>query len=154
MNVSPAQRFWPKVAQTGNACECWIWMSTIATNGYGRFKLNPKKSVPAHRFAYEQTIGMIPDGLEIDHLCRERACVNPAHMEPVTHKVNTLRSLNFTAVHAAKTHCPKGHPYDMTDGRGSRMCRACNRVKQLAWYHANKGSVRAYRRKVDLTPQQ
>ncbi len=87
----------------------------------------------AHRFAYELLVGPIPDGLVIDHLCRVRHCVNPAHMEPVTRWENTLRGGSFSAVAARQTHCVNGHPFDEenthVDRRGFRRCRACNRER-------------------------
>lgn len=83
----------------------------------------------AHRKIYEAIIGPIPAGLNIDHLCRNRACVNPWHMEPVTQHVNVMRGSSPWAKHAKATHCPSGHAYDEENTylyRGSRYCRTCN----------------------------
>ena len=85
----------------------------------------------AHRMIYELLVGPIPDGLEIDHLCRNRGCVNPGHMEPVTHRENLMRGDTVAAANPAKTHCIRGHPYDdeNTYRYGShRYCRACNKA--------------------------
>ena len=87
-----------------------------------------------HRAIYEKFVGPIPDGLTIDHLCRNRLCVNPAHLEPVTLAANVLRGESLPAKNARKTHCPKGHPYDETNThitkQGWRICKACNRERQ------------------------
>lgn len=123
------ERFWNKVDLTAPN-GCWMWTAAIDRHGYGKFWLGGR-TVRAHRFSYESLVGPIPGGLELDHLCRVRACVNPTHLEPVTHRENTLRGDTLTARHAAKTHCLRGHPYDEAntyvtpDGR--RNCRACGR---------------------------
>lgn len=89
----------------------------------------------AHRVAYEQARGPIPEGLELDHLCRNRACVNPDHLEPVTHRENLLRADTFAARHAAQTHCVNGHEftpdntYIRTRPEGGRECRACRKAR-------------------------
>ena len=71
--------------------ECWLWNRKIRKDGYGRKSLDHRREIPAHRWVYEQQIGEIPDGLELDHLCNNPPCVNPAHLEPVTHRENMLR---------------------------------------------------------------
>ena len=88
---------------------CWLWIAGIAGGGYGSY-WNGTKKVSAHRFSYEQTRGPIPQGLEIDHLCRQRLCVNPEHLEAVTHRENVLRGDGWTAHQARQTHCHRGHP--------------------------------------------
>lgn len=107
---------------------CWPWQGTIAGNGYGRFAIRGG-SIAAHRFSYELLVGPVPEGLELDHLCRNRACVNPAHLEPVTHRANTLRGDTLTAANARKTHCIHGHKFTAentyTQWGGGRGCRAC-----------------------------
>lgn len=117
-------RFWTKVApaETG----CWLWLAGLV-EGYGRFRTStPRANRPAHRLAYEALVGPVPDDLVIDHLCRVRRCVNPAHLEPVTQRENVLRG---EAAFARATHCPKGHPYAgpnlYISPNGSRRCRAC-----------------------------
>lgn len=131
--MTPAERFWPRVEKTDS---CWIWTGAGygCSRGYGRFQacLGSQKLVQAHRFAYELIRGRIPDGLQIDHLCRNRFCVNPDHLEAVTARVNVHRSANPCALNAVKTHCPRGHAYQ-TFGRldprgGKRYCRECQRL--------------------------
>lgn len=122
--ISVSERFWSKVDQSG---ECWLWTAVQDGNGYGQFKLE-HRMVGAHRWAYEQSYGSIPAGLEIDHLCRTRVCVRPDHLETVTTRTNLLRGNGLTAQNARKTHCPQGHPYDLPNTRwerGRRHCREC-----------------------------
>lgn len=84
-----------------------------------------------HRVAWETLRGPIPDGMQLDHLCRQRACWNPDHLEPVSPRENVLRGVGITAMNAKKTHCPQGHPYDDANtgitSTGKRRCRACGR---------------------------
>lgn len=105
---------------------CWLWTGARSSNGYGAVSIGGRV-VGAHRAVYELLAGPIPAGLQLDHLCRVRRCVNPAHLEPVTARENQLRG-----VHGLKTHCPAGHPYDEENtyihpGRGVRDCRLCRR---------------------------
>lgn len=121
-------RFWAKVDRTNT---CWNWTGAL-TYGYGRFSLHTKV-VQAHRFSYELLVGPIPEGLQLDHLCRNHSCVNPIHLEPVTGRVNVLRGNTIVAEQAARTHCPKGHAYDdantRIDAKRCRHCRACQRER-------------------------
>lgn len=106
---------------------CWVWIASRTSGGYGK-AWRAGRTVLAHRLAYETTHGPIPSGMQLDHLCRNRACVNPSHLEPVTARVNTLRGTSGAAQNAVKTHCPQGHAYDETNtGRnaGSRYCKPC-----------------------------
>jgi hypothetical protein len=97
-NQTPEDRFWANVDQSG---DCWLWMGA-RTRGYGRFEVDGK-GMAVHRFAYELLIGPVPEGLQIDHLCRNRPCVNPAHLEPVTNRENTMRGQTIPAArHAAR----------------------------------------------------
>jgi hypothetical protein len=117
--------------------DCWEWMGTLDADGYGRFGEHQ-----VHRFAWELLVGPIPERLEIDHLCRNHACVNPAHLDVVTTRENVLRGVSFSAVNARKTHCPAGHPYDEANtlivikrnGAQDRRCRTCQRAHYRAWY--------------------
>jgi HNH endonuclease len=110
--------------------DCWLCSSGIVGGGYARIGKDADRRY-AHVVFYESLVGPVPEGLELDHLCRVRNCVNPAHLEPVTHRENVLRSENFVAEHAAKTHCPEGHAYDMVEA-GRRRCRTCRNEKQAA----------------------
>ena len=107
---------------------CWIWSGAI-NNGYGRAYIAGRLFY-AHRVVYEVIVGPIPEGLELDHLCRVRACVNPAHLEPVTRAENLRRGLKGELT----TRCPAGHPYDGANTRkrsnGHRVCRACHRERE------------------------
>ena len=109
---------------------CVEWTGALTNGGYGGFGGNGWK-VTAHRWAYERWVGPVPDGHDLDHLCRNRRCVNVAHLEPVTHKVNVLRGTSPSAAHARKTHCINGHEftpentYNRPDKPWTRACRAC-----------------------------
>ena len=131
--------FWNNI-QIGKANECWTWTGYLNLDGYGRYNFGGKR-VLVHRLAYELEIGTIPDGLCIDHLCRNRACCNPKHMEPVDNITNILRGDGWTAKNARKTHCPEGHAYSgknlWTDKDGRRHCRIClTNIQRL--YRKNK----------------
>ena len=131
---TPEERFWAKVEKTDS---CWLWTAYRNRCGYGQF-WDASRMVKAHRFAYELLVGPIPDGRETDHLCRVRHCVNPAHLEPVTHRENTMRGDTIPARQAARTHCPNGHPlvegnlvpFDLR--RGWRACLICSRERSRA----------------------
>lgn len=133
MDSDVTTRFWAKVDRQGGPDACWIWLAH-RVHGYGRWRpKTPGPTLPAHRFAFELLVGPIPDGLQIDHLCRNPPCVNPAHLEVVTPLENQLRIPNgIIAINAAKTHCIHGHEFTpentivYADGRkrGCRTCRA------------------------------
>ena len=138
--VAPEIRFDRYVDRSG---ECWLWTGAILNNGYGRFSRGAKRDgfVSAHRWSYEFYRGPIPQGLQIDHLCRVRHCVNPAHMEPVSAQVNVLRGEGITAVNAVKTHCIHGHELSGTNlyvTGGHRQCRACKNQWQTAHRQGEK----------------
>lgn len=107
---------------------CWQWRTAL-TNGYGYVRVG-KRKVQAYRVNYERWVGPIPPGAVMDHLCRNRACVHPLHVEPTTYSENTRRSpIHSSAVKAARTECPYGHAFSPSNTRvnpdGSRACRAC-----------------------------
>lgn len=123
---------------------CWIWLGPDAGAGYGAIQINGK-TFGAHRVVYEMEIGPIPEGLVIDHLCRNRICVNPSHLEPVTFGENVLRGNSPTAINARKVECKRGHAFDeentMILSGGRRGCRICTR-------HASKLYARIRRAKI------
>ncbi len=130
-----ADRFWAKVQIEE---DCWVWSGHL-TDGYGKFMWNHRQG-QAHRFAYESFVGPIPEGLTIDHLCRNRACVNPAHMEPVTLAVNGLRGVSPPATNARKTDCKWGHPLsgeNLIARPDGRECRECHRRLCREYVHRN-----------------
>lgn len=106
---------------------CWLWLGMIKRNGYGTLGVKSGRgwrTQHAHRVSYELACGPVPDGADLDHKCRNRACVNPGHLEPVTRSVNLRRSPVMNR-QTHKTHCPEGHPYSGTNNRGQRICRVC-----------------------------
>lgn len=109
---------------------CWLWTGGLGGNGYGLFWMDGATKV-AHRVAYQLAGNQIDDAEQLDHLCRNRACVNPSHVEPVSCRENLLRGQTHAAENAAKTHCPNGHAYDDANTyytkKGARSCRACHR---------------------------
>lgn len=125
--------FLAKVAieDRGHTTPCVVWTGSKVPNGYGQLTADSKRHL-AHRFAYATLVGPIPQGFDLDHLCRVRECVNINHLEPVTRRENLLRGNTITAVNAAKTHCPQGHEYTpdnlIRSGR-KRYCRECNRER-------------------------
>jgi hypothetical protein len=127
-------RFWAKVDPSG---DCWEWIGARKPTGYGSFWISPSRSNEiSHRVAYQMLVGPIPDGLELDHLCRNRCCVNPDHLEPVTRKENARRGVRWPR-HAHRTHCKHGHEFTPENTRhgkdGVRYCRACARISNAKW---------------------
>lgn len=132
------ERFWAKVEKTDT---CWLWTGTLGFGLYGRFNLTGGGTVAAHRQSYEWAKGPIPDGLELDHLCRVRNCVNPDHLEAVTHAENMRRARAATA----KDYCYRGHEFTpentLIDRDGWRRCRECRGIRQRAWRARQKDAA-------------
>ncbi len=149
---TPQARFWRKVDKNGPTPAhapylgpCWVWTAAKIKSGYGVFRLNGRQQ-KAHRVAYAWANGAIPDDLVMDHLCRNRACCRPTHLEPVTDQVNVLRGISPFGINAAKTHCVHGHEFTpentgtqpAKNGRTARLCRECSRIRCRAYYHRRK----------------
>ena len=140
-NLTPIELFVQKYVvsntQFFNGTPCWVWKASLSKKGYGQVRDKARFStIAAHRWAYEYHVGPIPAGLELDHLCRNRACVNPAHLEAVTHKVNVLRGFSPSAICARKTHCKAGHPLvegNLYNSNGGRGCLECKRIWTKQW---------------------
>lgn len=131
-------RFWSKVDRTDG---CWLWHGWKTADGYGRFDIGDRK-VLAHRFAYESNVGPIPDGLVLDHLCRVRDCVNPAHLEAVTVAENNRRGFGPVQAFALRTHCAEGHPLGPATPGKRRVCRPCANERNRR-YKARLRALRA-----------
>lgn len=133
-------RFWSKVGYAA-AIDCWPWSASLNDGGYGQFMVDGKPQ-RAHRIAWELLRGEIPHGLVIDHLCRNRWCVNPWHMEPVTNEENIARGLFLVTRPPQRTVCPSGHRYEgdnvRIDPQGYQRCRACERKQSLESYYRRK----------------
>lgn len=138
----PIDRFLPKVQHLDNGC--WQWTAALSTEGYARFTDLTSDGrytcVYGHRWAYTHFVGPIPDGLELDHLCRNRGCVNPEHLEPVTRSVNLRRGEHLSGRTARTGLCQRGH--SMADAiiqpNGGRRCRTCCNALRRARYQARR----------------
>jgi hypothetical protein len=120
---------------------CWVWQKSLSPEGYGRIftgsrTRGDRRPSLSHRVAYETFVGPVPDGLELDHLCRVRACCNPEHLEAVTREVNMARAVGIPSMlNRGKTHCPAGHEYTPENtyrapGSGKRYCLACRAARR------------------------
>lgn len=133
-------RLWAKTVETPTGC--WEWCGHVKPNGYGTIQIGrrndgTRRRVHVHRVGYEELVGPIPDGHTIDHLCRNRRCWNPAHLEPVVMAENLRRGDGWSGQNARKTHCPAGHlytPENTIDCKPGRKCRACKQANDRARY--------------------
>ena len=137
--LSREDRFWAKVEKKPNGC--WDWTASCFWDGYGMFRWEGHPSGRAHRYSYELHRGRIPDGKIIDHLCRNRKCVNPDHLEVVTNRENIMRGEGPEKIadfHRSKTHCPHGHEFteentymakEQKKCVRQRQCRTCTRLR-------------------------
>ena len=116
--------------------DCWEWTGSKNTDGYGKMRFNGK-TIYIHRFIYEYFYGPIQAELELDHLCKNRVCANPEHLEAVSHTENILRGTSFVSINSKKTHCPQGHEYSLDNTyhtpAGRRACRTCQKDYQIKW---------------------
>jgi hypothetical protein len=146
----PITRFMPKVNCAGpipahrpELGPCWIWTAAVTKQGYGKFRPAGRKgpsTVPAHRWAYQHFVGPIHREFVCDHLCRNKLCVNPGHIEPVPNAVNILRG---SSPNRERIYCGKGHEFTEENTyrtvKGHRQCRTCHRQQVLAAYYRKKG---------------
>jgi len=134
----PGVRFWRSVRKSDG---CWEWAGSKWPTGYGRFRRDGR-SFMAHREAVRLASGVaVAADMTVDHLCGNVSCVNPAHLEVVTMRVNVLRSGNPTAINARKVRCKRGHDFDEANARGRRRCSTCQKANRKARYHRNKAAL-------------
>lgn len=137
------ERFYKNIQLPGTTDGCWTWTGTKVDQGYGHHfcGIETRKIARAHRLAYECWVGPIKEGLTIDHLCANKICVNPLHLEVVTRGENARR------YHKSITHCPKGHEYTLDNIKatkrtnGERSCLTCHREREAARYSRLKAST-------------
>lgn len=144
LGLAAEEKFWDRVSKQGS---CWVWTGEINGWGYGATHVE-RKHRSAHRVAYEMARGPIPPGMQVDHLCGNKVCVNPDHLEPVTLQENLRRArvagriFDLGVFHKAKTQCPHGHAYVPGNlylpPRGGRICLTCKRKHLIAWKLSRK----------------
>lgn len=143
---APASERAERYINRGTPHGCWEWTGFVLSNGYGQFYYDGRRNGLAHRFMYETYVGPIADDNDIDHICFNRKCVNPDHLQSISHHENLRRSPTLSAINEQKTHCPQGHEYTPDNtyirkdrpGRGCRICRSAS---------ARRGDIKAGRRK-------
>jgi hypothetical protein len=136
----PQERFKAKFVVAANGC--WQWTASAHPKGYGQFRGLAGEQY-AHRAAYKFRHGEIPFGCEVDHLCKNRGCVNPDHLEAVPHRENMRRSDALMGINSRKTHCLQGHPFDSKNTyvystTGRRFCRMCGVQRARRYRHAKR----------------
>ena len=141
LTLKNLKNFFNKIEETKT---CWIWKAYKDKDGYGKLTVYSKErkgpyQLSAHRISYELFVGSIPQGLQIDHLCRNTSCVNPNHLELVTINENLLRSpITLATINTNKTSCPKGHPYSHKNINGHKVCKICHEVALRKYYQRKK----------------
>ncbi len=126
---TPMERFMRKVNKLDNGC--WQWTRRLDKKGYGRFSFGPGDRTTSNRAAYILFKGPIPDDLDTDHICRNPTCVNPEHLEAVSHRENILRGEAPQAINARKTHCWRGHDLSLAYTRKDRIGRECGECRKI-----------------------
>jgi len=142
MRPTTKERFWSKVDKN-HITDCWMWVGH-KRNGYGQFNYGGRNGVRigAHRYAYQEIVGDIPGDMVLDHLCRQRDCVNPDHLEPVTRKENVIRGFSPAARQSRQKNCKRGHALSgdnlYVTPKGRRQCRSCRKQAMKQYYERVK----------------
>lgn len=148
-----SDRITSRIAREDNGC--WTWLGTKTPKGYGQTssKRLGQKKMYTHRIMFEHSNGPISNGLQVDHLCRNPSCCNPAHLEAVTPRENTIRGESPRLVaerHRAISVCPHGHDYTPenthTDNRGARSCKECRKIQHKKWDDKRKEAAARHRK--------
>ena len=121
------ERFWRRIEPEPNS-GCWLWIGATNGNGYAKLSVNGRMN-EAHRVSYEMFVGKIPIGLDIDHLCRIRSCVNPNHLRILTRQQNVMCGQHPNVIRSRANRCLRGHTFDYVDPRGHKRCRECRRQR-------------------------
>jgi len=142
MPKNDLENIWKYIKFPSDPKDCWIWIGGMMGKRYGTFCFMLKQH-QAHRFVYELLVGKVPKGKELDHLCREKKCVNPDHLEPVRHKINCSRGK--VNQNKNKTHCKNGHEFTEKNTyhfRNFRQCRKCEIKRKAILYLKNKLKIK------------